>query len=245
MLKLKQEKPWFMEWFDENYRMLYRHRNSDDAREQVCLIIDTLKPHKNTAILDLGCGEGRYTAVFKKKGYRVFGLDLSETLVRIGKKKEPRLDLMVGDMRFIPGTFDLILSLFTSFGYFDTDAENEAALAAVFQSLNPGGYYWLDFLNAGYVIKNLVPESHSRLPSCIEVLEKRKIVNGRVVKDIHFKDNGVDKHYRESVRLFSLESLEAMFHRVGFHIYRCFGDYRGRPCSPDTERAIIVGRKKP
>jgi SAM-dependent methyltransferase len=245
MLKLKEEKPWFMEWFDENYRMLYRHRNRDDAGEQVCLIIDTLKPNKNTAILDLGCGEGRYTAIFKKKGYRVFGLDLSETLVTGGKKKEPCLDLMVGDMRFIPGSFDLILSLFTSFGYFDTDAENEAALSAVYQSLDPGGYYWLDFLNSRYVKKNLVPETHSRLPSGIEVLEKRKIVKGRVVKDIHFKDNGVDKHYRESVRLFSLEGLEAMFHRVGFRICRCFGDYRGSPCSPDTERAIIVGRKEP
>jgi SAM-dependent methyltransferase len=244
MLKRNKEKPWFMEWFDENYRMLYRHRNSDDAGEQVCLIIDTLKPDKNTAILDLGCGEGRYAAIFKKKGYRVFGLDLSETLVKIGKQKKPYLDLMVGDMRAIPGWFDLILSLFTSFGYFDTDAENEAALSSVYQALNPGGYYWLDFLNDQYVKNNLVPETHTRLYSGIEVLEKRKIIKGRVVKDIHFKDNGVDKHYRESVRLFSPGCLEKMFHRVGFRIVRCFGDYQGSSCSPDTERAIIVGRKE-
>jgi len=234
-----------MEWFDENYRMLYRHRNSDDAREQVRLILDTLKPGKETTILDLGCGEGRYTAILKKKGRRVFGLDLSETLVKIGKTKEPHLDLLVGDMRAIPGCFDVILSLFTSFGYFDTDRENEAALSSVYQALNPAGYYWLDFLNAEYVKKNLVPESHARLLSGIEVVEKRKIIKGRIIKEIHFKNNGdgTDKNYKESVCLYSRQRLEEMLKKAGFWLRHCFGDYRGGPWNPDTERTILVGQK--
>jgi len=244
MRKLKEEKPWFVEWFDEDYRMLYRHRNSEDANEQVQLIIDTLNPRKDMTILDLGCGEGRYTAIFKKKGYKVYGLDLSETLVTYGKKRDPQLDLVVGDMRAIPGHFDLILSLFTSFGYFDKDEENEQALNSVYRSLNPGGIYWLDFLNALYVEKNLVPESHSRLSSGIEVTEKRKITDGRIIKDIYFRSNGVNKYYRESVRLFSRECLEKMFRKTGFRVQECFGDYHGNPCTSDTERTILVGRKE-
>ena len=244
MQKLKAEKPWFVEWFDENYRMLYRHRNSRDAKEQVRLILDTLNPAKDIKILDLGCGEGRYTAILKEKGYRVLGLDLSETLVRCGKKKDPHLDLAVGDMRAIPGCFDLILSLFTSFGYFDTDEENKRSLYSVHQALNPGGIYWLDFLNVHHVKKNLVPETHSRLASGIEVTEKRKITNGRIVKDIYFKNNGMDKYYRESVRLFSRQNLEKMFRETGFHIQACFGDYYGSPWSSDSERTIMVGRKE-
>jgi SAM-dependent methyltransferase len=247
MLELKEEKPWFVSWFDENYRMLYRHRNSEDAREQVRLIIDTLTPPKDRAILDLCCGEGRYAGIFRKLGYRVFGLDLSETLIRIGKAKDPQLNLVVGDMRAIPGRFDLILSLFTSFGYFDSDEENEAALRSVYGSLNPGGTYWLDFFNSLYVKEHLVPESLSRLPSGIEVLEKRKVKDGRIIKNIHFRSihmkNG-NKKYTESVRLFSRTSLEKMFENTGFHLIRCFGDYKGSAWSPGSERTILVGRKE-
>jgi len=247
MRKLDKEKPWFAEWFDENYRMLYRHRNSEDAKEQVQLILDTLKPKKTAAILDLCCGEGRYTAILDKMGYRVFGLDLSETLITIGKQREPRLNIMVGDMRAIPGSYDIILSLFTSFGYFDGDEENEAALRSVYRSIKPGGTYWLDFLNAQYVTKHLVPESVSYLPSGIEVRENRRIEGGRIIKDIHFRGaetngNG-DKHYIESVRLFSRQDLEQMLERTGFTVVDCFGNYRGAPCAEDSERVILVGEK--
>jgi SAM-dependent methyltransferase len=247
MRKLKSEKPWFVEWFDENYRMLYRHRNSEEAKEQVHLIIDTLKPEKSKRILDLCCGEGRYTEIFHKLNYRVFGLDLSETLIGFGKQRTPDLNLMVGDMRHIPGHFDIILSLFTSFGYFDMDSENESTLQAVYNAINPGGYYWLDFLNAPYVEKHLVPETLSQLSSGIEVLEKRKIENGRIIKDIHFRsintnENG-NKHYRESVRLFKRAKLEQMFANAGFKLVHCFGDYQGNQWHETSERTILVGRK--
>lgn len=251
MQNLKEEKPWFVDWFDENYRMLYRHRNSEDAKDQVQLIIDTLNPSTSAKILDLCCGEGRYTDIFRKLGFRIVGLDLSETLIRFGKKRDPLLNLMVGDMRNIPGHYDYIFSLFTSFGYFDTDCENARALQSVYQALNPGGYYWLDFLNAPYVETHLVPESISRLLSGIEVVEKRKVENGRIIKDIHFQGDNLtnnltngNKNYQESVRLFSRESLETLFLETGFILLNTFGDYQGNPWHAGSERTILVGRKE-
>ncbi|UCH92845.1 MAG: class I SAM-dependent methyltransferase [Candidatus Aminicenantes bacterium] len=241
---MKQEKPWYVEWFDENYLEVYRHRNTKDAQKQVQLIINTLKLSKQSTILDLGCGEGRYTAIFKNQGYQVLGLDLSETLVKYGKKKNPQLDLVVGDMRFIPGRFDLILSLFTSFGYFEEDEENERVIRSVYQSLDPGGIYWLDFLNAEYVKKNLVPENVSCLSSGIKVLEKRKIENHRIIKNIYFRKNNIEKCYKESVRLFAPQDLERMFQKNGFRVVDCFGDYNGNPCGSDSERTILVGKKQ-
>jgi SAM-dependent methyltransferase len=241
---VKQEKPWYVEWFDENYLEVYRHRNTDDAKKQVQLIINTLRLAKTGTILDLGCGEGRYTAILKDQGFRVLGLDLSKTLVKFGKKNDQELDLVVGDMRFIPGRFDLILSLFTSFGYFEEDRENERVIQSVYHSLEPGGIFWLDFLNAGYVKKNLVPQSISRLSSGIEVLEKRKIAYHRIIKDIYFKKNNMEKCYKESVRLFTRQDLEQMFYNSGFRVVHCFGDYNGNPCTTGSERTILVGKKQ-
>jgi len=241
---LKKEKPWYIEWFDENYLEVYRHRNRDDAKKQVQLLIDKLKLTPQTSILDLGCGEGRYTALLNQKGYRILGLDLSETLIKYGKKKHPHLSLVVGDMRFIPGCFDIILSLFTSFGYFAEDEENKQVIRSVCNSLRPGGIYWLDFLNARYVEKNLVPRSRTVLSSGIDVTEIRKIENGRIIKNIYFKKNQMKKCYQESVRLFNRQDLEQMFQRCDFRVVECFGDYEGNPWEPDSERTILVGEKE-
>jgi SAM-dependent methyltransferase len=244
MRQKKLETPWFQQWFDENYLILYRHRNRSEAKKQVQLIIDTVNPSKDAAILDLACGEGRYTMLLDEKGYRVTGLDLSETLVTRGREKYPQLDLRVGDMRHIPGKFDLILSLFTSFGYFETDEENEEVVRSVYEALNPGGVYWLDFLNAQELESNLVPESVSQLSPEIRVIENRKIENGRIIKDIHFKNNGEEKCYTESVRLFTCNQLEKIFKKYGFQLEHCFGDYQGSQWTLESPRTILVGIKK-
>ena len=239
----KEETAWYRQWFDENYLMLYCHRDRRDAEEQVRLIIDTLDLHVDSTILDLACGEGRYTALFNDLGYHVTGMDLSETLVNCGKERYPGLDLKVGDMRDIRGTFDVILSLFTSFGYFDTDEENETVFHSVSRALPPGGIFWLDFFNAGQLEKTLIPRSVTRPSPGIEVVENRKIENGRIIKDIRFIKNGEENVYTESVRLFTRPQLEQMFERNGFRLIEGFGDYRGRPWDAGSPRTILVGRK--
>jgi SAM-dependent methyltransferase len=248
MERQQRELPWYKKWFDENYLLLYHHRNTKDAEEQVELINYTLCPGKNCSILDLGCGEGRYSVFFRDRGFKVLGVDISETLIRSGKKKYPHLDLVVGDMRAIPvfpGKFDIVLSLFTSFGYFEKDEENRKVLCSVHQSLKPGGIFWLDFLNPHHVEKNVVPENSSRISSCIYAIEKRKIEGNRIVKDIYFKDNRCEtiKHYKESVRLFTRGELEDMMKKTGFGLSGCFGNYRGEEWDVDSERTIICGRK--
>lgn len=242
-ITMKETKPWYEEWFDENYLDVYRHRNRDEARQQVQLVMETLVPERGASILDLGCGEGRYTILFKNKGFRIIGLDLSETLVVVGKKNYPHLDLVVGDMRYIPGRFDIILSLFTSFGYFDTDEENAGVIHSIFHSLNDNGVVWLDFLNPYRVEKNLVPLSDVELEDGIHVTEKRYIEEGRIVKDIFFYKGSEGKCYRESVRLFTREQLERMFDKAGLKIIRVFGNYSGHAWSRESERTILVGIK--
>ncbi len=236
--------PWYQQWFDENYLLLYRHRNMSDAQRQTRLILETLDLPDTVSIMDLCCGEGRYTVLLKDRGYRITGLDISETLIDSGRKKYPHLDLRLGDMREIPGTYDLILSLFTSFGYFDTDEENESVVKAVYNALNPGGVYWLDFLNAAQVENHLVPHSIMEPEPGITAEATRKIEKGRIIKDILFKKDGTQKTYRESVRLFTRNQLEAMFHRAGFSPLHIFGDYDGAPWTPESPRTIVVGKRR-
>ena len=155
MKNKKSPAVWFRNWFDENYLQLYKHRDENDAQKQINLIINSLNLSKTMRILYLGCGEGRHVSVLNNMGYRVFGLDISRILINKGKKKYRNLNLIVGDMREIPGCFDVILSLFTSFGYFDHDIENIKVLLSISSALTKNGWFWLDFLNPPFIKKNM------------------------------------------------------------------------------------------
>lgn len=244
MTERKSENPWYENWFDKNYLLLYKNRDAVEARAQVQLIIKTLKPPKDKMILDLGCGDGRYTQLFAELGFRIIGLDLSRELIREGRKKFGGLNLMVGDMRNIPGQFETILSLFTSFGYFDDDRENLMVFQAVSSSLLPNGWFWLDFLNPAFVQEDLVPETITEISSKCQVVEKRKIIKNRVVKDIIFIQGREKKYYQESVRLYSRAELGVMLRRVGIQPMGCFGDYNGQEWQFDSRRTIVYGKKR-
>ncbi|NOZ13759.1 MAG: class I SAM-dependent methyltransferase [Acidobacteria bacterium] len=235
---------WFENWFNEDYLTLYRHRDLADAGRQIALILSTLKLPKNARILDLGCGEGRHLEFLHQLGIRAFGIDLSPVLIGRGKAQFPYLSLAVGDMRKITGKFDLILSLFTSFGYFDDDSENMSVFLSVSQALTPGGTFWLDFLNPDYVRKNLKPETVREPEPGLVVTEKRRIEKDMVIKEIVFSSRKGGKHYEERVKLYGKDRLESMLRDAGLEPAGSFGDYDGRKWSPDMPRTILFAEKR-
>lgn len=57
-------------------------------------------------------------------------------------------EFMQADMRAfrMPVGFDLAINLFTSFGYFEEEADDRKVLANVLASLNSGGAYVMDMM---------------------------------------------------------------------------------------------------
>lgn len=52
--------------------------------------IEAYMEHRNIQchrVLELGCGTGRFTALLAADGYEVTGLDLSEAMIKVAKKK--------------------------------------------------------------------------------------------------------------------------------------------------------------
>lgn len=237
------ESYWFENWFNEDYLALYRHRDMADANRQISLILSTLQPTSAHRILDLGCGEGRHLEILHQRGLHATGIDLSPVLIQMGHSRFPHLSLAVGDMRKIKGKFDIILSLFTSFGYFDDDSENMVVFHSVSQALNPGGMYWLDYLNPGFVKANLRLETARELEPGLHVAEKRRIEGDMVIKDIVFRSEKGEKRYQERVKLYDRSQLEAMLRDAGLNPAGSFGDYDGSPWSPEAPRTILFAEK--
>lgn len=215
----------------------------EDAERQVKLILETLGPTSSDHILDLGCGEGRHVKLFHNHGLNIIGLDLSNVLISSGHRRFPELDLRVGDMRRIPNHYSIILSLFTSFGYFDADEENERIVKSVSAALLPGGWYWLDFLNPHYVRSSLQPETIRNLEPECRVTEHRRLESDMVIKDIIFQTGDGETHYQERVKLYERVDLENMMRQAGLSPAGSFGDYEGNQWQLNSPRTIIYARK--
>ena len=79
-------------------------------------------------MLDLACGKGRHSIYLNKLGYNVIGADLSKNSIQFAKEFENnRLHFVEHDMRNpLEKKYNAILNLFTSFGFFENDAEDIA-----------------------------------------------------------------------------------------------------------------------
>jgi ubiquinone/menaquinone biosynthesis C-methylase UbiE len=247
-----RKKDWFREWFNEDYRLVYRHRKHEDSRKEVAFVSRTLGLSREARILDLCCGAARHLIPLWEAGHgNLVGLDLSAILLgaaqRAMKRAGASARLVRGDMLHLPfveKSFDYVLSFFSSFGYFETDEENTSVLSEMIRVLKPGGILWLDAMNPDYVLGNLEPETQRREGGW-EIREERRYVpeGKRIEKTVAIRKEGENRTYRESVRLYDLSELEAIIAKVGARVASVFGDYAEIPSGPETPRLIVVSRK--
>ena len=241
---------WFEVWFNtEEYLEVYQHRNEADAKELVQLILKNVSLDRNASVLDLACGAGRHSILFAKRGFKVTAVDLSDNLLRVAKKSAEKnkvnIDFLKTDLRqfSVCKSFDLIVNLFTSFGYFECDAENLKLFETVNKYLSPSGYFVLDYFNKTFIENNLVKESRDNFNHCT-LVQKRHIEKKRVIKDIYINGNGTTAHYKESVRMFSREELISAIENEGMKIRNVFGGFKAEEFDEiNSPRIIIIAQK--
>jgi SAM-dependent methyltransferase len=239
--------PWFESWFGAEYLELYPHRDDEEAERAVALIVRSCGVEPGSAVLDLACGAGRHVEDLRAAGYRAFGLDLSEELLRVARG-EAGQPVVRADMRELPvatASVALVTSFFTSFGYFPEAAEDERVLREIRRVLRPGGVYALDFLNAAHVRATLRPHDEVEMGGRRVVQTRSLVARGQVVeKRIEIYDAGrrTPRVFYERVRLYGAGELCEMMLRAGIQPVRLYGDYEGGPHTPAAPRAILIGR---
>ena len=242
---------WYEKWFGEDYIDVYKHRNEQEAHSFINTLENKSLLRPGYKVLDLCCGGGRYTIAVALKGYEVAGIDLSADLIHYAeqkaREKDVPIDFHIGDMRAIPyeNHFNVVINMFTSFGYFDLDAEDGAVVRGVSDALKKNGWFVLDFMNKDQVLNQFNPYDE-QIFGTVTLKQKRHYDKSskRIEKQITLVKNGISKEYIESVRLYSPRELEDLFRRYGLEPEYRFGNYEGSPFRVDTPRFILIGRKR-
>lgn len=110
--------------------------------------------HQGNRLLSLGCGTGAHDLEMVRLGYSTVGVDLSENMLELARKKrsqqseevQQRLNFHQGDLRKWRSDqqFDAVMSLFHVLSYQTSQQDLELAFATIRHHLKPGGLVVFD-----------------------------------------------------------------------------------------------------
>ncbi len=244
---MSDARPWYESAFEQGYLELYPHRDLSAARAEVAGL---LARGVRGRALDLGCGFGRHLLALRERGVDAWGLDRSRQLLTRAAALAGgalRGRILRGDFRALPlreRSFDAVLMLFSSFGYFD-DRENAQVVGEVARVLRPSGVAVFDLMNPERVRGRLVAESRTRR-GALEVVETRRLERGatRIVKEVCLRERGGrERRWREDVRLYERPELEALLAASSLALLRVEGDFDGSASAADAPRQIVWARR--
>jgi len=244
---------WYERAFGPDYLALYPHRDDAEAERDVTSLLALIDPPRDEPLLDLGCGPGRHLLALRRHGFTdLTGIDLSQDLLNVAAERfrmiEPHpIRLLRADMREIPfdSHFATTISMFTSFGYFESVSEDARMLRAVHDALRPHGVFLLDTLNRHWTIQHLVPRESRTVGSLhLEITRSITPDGDRVEKTTRVVERDrAERTYGESVRMYEPEQLRTLLVDAGFRRVDLHGSLDGSPLHPKSRRTIAVARR--
>lgn len=206
---------------------------------------------KGGTILDLACGPGRHAVVLARKGFTVTGVDLSAFLLDKAQERAVAAGVEVewvrADMRRFrrPGAFDLCLSMFSSFGYFEEREDDRTVLRNIYESLTDGGAFLIDVVGKEWLARHFQPAAVQELHDGTLLIERREIVDdwGKVRSRWILLKEGRATEYQFQHTLYSGQELKERLTEAGFRSVRLYGDLEGNEYGPQAQRLIAVARR--
>lgn len=166
-------KQWYETLF-EDYGKKYDNENFTQGTIGECDFIEKeINYDKSLKIIDIGCGTGRHSIELTKRGYKVIGIDLSESQLERAKAKAKaqnlQIDFQKHDARNLPfkNEFDLAIMLCEgAFPLMETDEMNNEILKNIAKSLKNSSKLIFTTLNG------LFPLYHSVEKICASTTEE-------------------------------------------------------------------------
>jgi SAM-dependent methyltransferase len=212
-------------------------------------------------VLDLACGIGRHSTALAQKGYRVIGLDISETLLgrarMLAEERGVDVEFRRGDMRSVEehlqdhaGRFDAVINMFTSLSYYDRDTDLDI-IRQLHALTKPGGILVIDIANRDWIIKNFeAKDIQYHEDGGVQIIERRfDLEDSRAHNTWSFYvKEGEDLRHMETFHvdhiLYSLHELKQLIRKAGWTYKTCYGEFDLSHFEMYSRRMIIVSRKQ-
>ena len=144
-----------------------------------------------------------------------------------------------------PDTFDLVISMWTSFGYFDDPGDDLKVLENCHSALHPGGALLLDVVGKEYVVRNIEPV-HLTEYADGDILVERPLLEANMTRYSNewllIRGEQVERakwHHN----LYSGQELVDRLQSAGFADVALYGSLEGDEYDLDSERLIAAAWK--
>lgn len=248
----KRKKEWFDNdvFWQEFYPFMFSEKLFAETPDQIEKVLRLTEPAGKTA-LDLCCGPGRCAIALAKFGFKVTGVDRTKYLLDKAHEKaiseKAKIEWIQMDMReFVrPETFNLVLSMFTSFGYFDDKKEDIQVLRNMNTSLKQGGVCLIDVMGKERLARILQPTNSEVLPDGTKLIQRHEIFDDwtRIRNEWIIIRKGKARSFHFHHTVYSGQELRDRMEQAGFVDVKLYGNLDGDEYGPDAHRLIAVGRK--
>tara|TARA_B100000963_G_scaffold341878_1_gene342084 strand:+ start:117 stop:890 length:774 start_codon:yes stop_codon:yes gene_type:complete len=209
------------------YDVIYQKKN---YRAETNLISKIIKKFlsSNVSILDIGCGTGEHTLELLKKGYKVTGIDLSNEMLKIAKKKLLSNNLFSNNLYNLNAyevdklnfKFDVVLLMFNVIGYLEN-------IQFFFQKLqdclSSDAFIIFDYWSEKAVKKNppkLTEKNFYYNKFKVTKISKGKIIKNKVKVDLNLNivENNKIKSFAEThdVKFYDIRDLVKTIEKFGY-----------------------------
>ncbi len=229
---------------------MFSKERREKAPEEVDNLIPLCGAKAGASVLDLCCGPGRHSLELARRGFSVTGVDRTKRYLeeahRQAKKEGLDAEFIQKDMRkFLrPKAFDVAINLFTSFGFFEDQKDDELVVKNVFRSLKNEGVFVIDIMGKEIIAKIFRERDWHELDGAI-MLEERKISQdwGWMENRWMLLKDGKVKEFRFSHRPYSAAELARLLTDCGFARTQVYGSLAGTLYDHQAKRLVVVAHK--
>jgi len=244
------------EWFEnetfwsELYPYMFDEQRFAAADEQMRKIIKLTGVRRGT-VLDLCCGPGRHSVALAKRKFQVTGVDRTRFLLNKARQRAKsarvRVEFVRADMReFVrPASFNLVINLFTAFGYFDRKDDDRLVLRNICASLKPKGVCVIDVMGKERLAKAFATTTADRHADGSMLIQVHEIFDDwtRIRNEWILVKGNRARRFKFHHTIYSGQELKELLRAAGFADVKLYGDFDGQPYGLDAPRLIAVARK--
>jgi 2-polyprenyl-3-methyl-5-hydroxy-6-metoxy-1,4-benzoquinol methylase len=165
---------WNERYIEEMRGVLTRKRSLKEFK-----IIARYLKNKKINILDAPCGHGRISNLLAASGYKTTAIDVNGYFVSLAKKEAEKRNLKVnylqGDIfSYNPKRgFDVVINIFTSIGYFESEEKNEFFIKKICGFVKKGGLLIIETINPFGILKNYLNHEVTVTKNGTRILQER------------------------------------------------------------------------